>query len=110
MVRASAMPRALSGRSRSGMPGEDQSDLAWRSSINRRMARSIDFVGAKVYSDVCRDICGLGAGLGAWYGAQLAPCAVADPAPRFWRGPWPWGLVGEDGVGGLMEGADQSDY
>jgi hypothetical protein len=44
------------------------------------MARSIDFVGAKVYSDVCRDICGLGAGLGAWYGAQLALCAIADPA------------------------------
>jgi hypothetical protein len=41
------------------------------------MARSIDFVGAKVYSDVCRDICGLGAGLGAWYGAQFVVCVPA---------------------------------
>src|SRR6201995_4696237 len=78
MVRASAMPRALSGRSRSAMPGEDQSDLAWRSSINRRMARSIDFVGAKVYSHVCGDICGLGAGRRAWYGAQFSDVILRD--------------------------------
>jgi hypothetical protein len=63
------------------MPGEDQSDLAWRSSINRRMARSIDFVDAKVHSHVCGRFCGLGAGLGAWYGAQLAPSALAVPVP-----------------------------
>jgi hypothetical protein len=41
------------------------------------MARSIDFVAAKVHSDVCLYLCGLGAARRAWYGAQLVVGVVA---------------------------------
>src|SRR5450755_2998047 len=109
MVRASVAPRALSGRSRSGIPGDDQSDLAWRSSINRRMAAASILSGGKsrVMWPAWHGRGDLGAGVAAWYGAQACTARGLRPPPRAFAGA---GLTTTGSEAGVMEGADQTEF